>query len=173
MTNLKLEAAIIAVNENRKISKNIIASAKEQLTPYIGKQIFKVDGSLLSKINFNIDIIEDRKIGEYHVSTSFYFENKYNNFRVVVSTRVVGHPDKNNVCKIHQRQEDFFYILDLEGQNVKGINQSDISYLDNVLDMEKVLLAASKVESMKKAYEMAVSEVPTELREVLNINHIR
>ena len=92
---------------------------------------------------------------------------------MVVETRVVGHPDLNNVCKIHQRQQDFFYILDLDGQKVKSLNQSDISYLDNVIDMESVLLSASKVESMKKAYELAVSEIPTELREVLYINHIR
>ncbi len=166
-------AAILALNENRKafnlITKNII----DQLTPYIGKKVFKQDGNFMKNIPYQKLEIPNQIINGFLVSTNFYHEVKYKSFRVIITTTVTGVPDQNNVNRVYQKQEIFSYIFDVVDNDTVLSNLSTNMCEYKEVKTEDVLNAANKVKVMKEAYEAAVSQVPTELRSFLQINHIR
>ena len=171
-----LQTAVTGINLNNDYSKRVISDTVGQLKKYIGQTIFKADGSLLKKIEFERMKDEVHTVNafgfDFYIRSTFYLEVKYNNYRVICSTTVAGGGyDANGVNKNYYRAEDFFNLFVVNDGKLVSIIDEDRTYLSEVIDHDQIISDKQEVERKALEYDQAVKKIPQSLRSVLMIKH--
>lgn len=180
MTKVKataLETTVLAVNLQRDFAKITIADIIQQLTPYIGKEVFKNDGLFLKKIPFVKNEIEGYKINRYGfdfwVNQHYYLTVKYGELSAHLSTTVSGGGyDLIGVNANHNRQENNFYLFKVNGNSLGELIQNDYTYLNEMFYVDAILKIEEEVKAAAKEYERVCDKMPHYFKNVLYIKNI-
>jgi len=173
-----LQAEILCLNTLYAHSKEIINHENAFLAQYVGKKLFKNDGSYLAKIPYQRLHIEKKQITAFGftwwIDTHYWHSVKYNRYEITVKTCVSGGgADKNGVshqCNYQQQTFGLFSIND-EG-TLTGQLEQDREYLNRVYNEAEILAAAKEVEQAAKVYDSVLNKVPYLFRSTLYLQRL-
>lgn len=173
-----LQTNILAANKLNEVIPAIIEYEKVRLLPLMEKDIFKIDGSLKAKYQFNKMSFDSQEIEAYGfkwwVRTTYYTEIKHGEYRIVINVNVSGGgADKNGVNSNSSSHGKTIPLFSVKETTLIVEHQINLSDYDVRYDEETILKAANNVKEAKTAYELAVGAVPYQFRECLYITNIR
>lgn len=172
-----LQTQILCVNTLYSHSKEIIAKEIDFLTPLIGKDILKVDGSFKAKYEHEKTSYK-YKVNDYGfdfwIDTHYHFKSGYGKLSITVTTSVHGGGyDKNGVNCNSNQQSQTFDLFTLDNGILAGIIETDRSYLDTPYNEAEILAAAEKTSEAAKQYDAVLQTVPYLFRDALYLQRLR
>jgi hypothetical protein len=173
-----LQTQILCANSLHKHCIDIIAYELNFLTPFIGLNILKVDGSFKAKYDHEKMqglIYKTVEYGfNYHIDTHYYFTAKYGKLSIeVITSASGGGADKNGVCTGHRqmRKNIDLFALDTNG-NLQPV-EIDKSEISNIYNEADILAAANKIKQAAQQYNNVLHSLPYMFRQTLFIQELR
>lgn len=175
-TATSLQAKILAINIVNKTAKEIQEHETKQLSPFIGSNPLKNEGSFKAKIKhekLNIQSTKFKEFGfEWHTDTSYYLTPKHGYFVAVIRTCVTGGGvDRCGVNKfcIYETKEIDLFKIDSEGNFCENTRICD-DY--SQYDESELLSIAKEIKQAAEIYSQSLAKMPYQFREVLNIERL-
>jgi len=144
-------------------------------TPFVGKDIFKVDGSLKAKYAYNAPSFEGKLPDGSHVSAHCWPEKSYGKFELNVKICVNGGSyDVNPVtafCQYERRSIELFDVKD--GILTASVTNTNKDYLNKEWDASELQAHANKVIEAQKQYEAILDGFPYVFSDVCHIKRIK
>lgn len=178
MKKTDLQIKLLAIATLNCYATKFVQEVEQHLQPHIGKDIFKVDGSLKQKYSFeksSYDGFEGEGENKFHYSAHYWIEVRHN--RVTVETKICvngGSYDVRPSTAYTQYETSSFKLfrIDETGKLMESPNKCSLDkYLTDYTE-DVIKEAAEKVNQAKQAYMKAVEKVPYPFRDVMNIKSI-
>lgn len=170
----QLEVNVIAYNEFYKHAKICFDYEKEFYSQFIGKAIFKVDGTIKEKYKHESQTFDYKLPDGTHFTCNYWFRCEYGRFDINIKTCINGGSyDVKPVTAFCKYTEESYTMFDINanGEIVESAILRDgpqvIEYNQNDL-----LELAAKAKEAAEAYEKAAGEVPYIFRSVLGVQRL-
>ncbi len=170
-----LHYKVVAINLTRDFSAKILKYEIEKLTPLVGADIFKADGSFKKK--FEYDRYENNLMkgtledGTYY-DCHYHYDNSYHSFKIKVRVCVV-HPVNNKHNGTATIYEDCtFYPFNVNEGKLSVPENRDYSYLEKRLDVDTLMRDLQKVRLAAEQYDKAYNLIPHEVRDIMRVKRL-
>jgi hypothetical protein len=151
MTNDRLVARVRAVNLCNEVCGVVFSRLKERLTPFVGRPVVKVDGSLRENVKAALAGIwedyEKRTADGCRVTITTNFHRAGFAWAVYVSAPL-GDPNGDHTV---QSAEQSVYLGDLDGVTLKKLNDCDHARRTDY-SADEIRAQRKKVEELEKVY---------------------
>jgi len=175
MNNVKKtpqEVKVLAINTLFEYAEKYYLHEKSRLTPFIGLDIFKVDGSFKQK--YDATKLSDRlKLADGTFVDAHYWFNHYTNgFDINVKICVNGGSyDVKPVTAFCQYEQQSFTLFNkVDGKLVE--TNKDMSFLKKRYDVNELQTIANEIKEAAKVYEAAYNKMPYLFNDVFNVKRI-
>ena len=168
-----VEVKVLAVNTLYEWAEKFYQYEKQHFQQFVGKAIFKADGSIKSKYEHQKISHEGRLADGTYVHAHYWFTSRYNSFDIHVKICVNGgsYDDKPSTafCQYEERAIELFKINEA-GELVE--NSNDIEWLKKRYDVAELTAIANDVKEAAKVYEAAHEKMPYIFQEVFYIERL-
>lgn len=175
MKKTQLEIKVMAVNQLNKFSREFYAHAMRHFAPFLGQDIFKVDGSLKKKFSYNTPSFEGRLPDGTYINAHCWVSLSHGSFDLTVKICVNGGSyDVQPVtafCQYEQKTIELFTVKN--GILLESEYQKDKSYLEKVYSVEELQTAAADIIEAGKKYAQLVDSFPYIFRDVCGVKALR
>ena len=159
------------INLLNKYAPQVITQVKNQLDRFIGKPIFKADGSWRKVVDWNHPEIKVYGNGK-SVSVMSWLKQEYGYVRLYIKICHNGgkYEDNTYFC-IYQEASIDLYTADENG-NI-GLLDLDLTRFDVRYDLAEMQKQADKAKALAKKFEAEADKVPWQFRDVLDVPRLR
>lgn len=156
------EIKAMAINTLYEYAEKYFNYERERLLPFVGLDIFKVDGSFKQK--YDSPKLSDRltlQDGTF-VDAHYWFNHYSTTFDIHVKICIHGgnYEDKTYFCEYQEQSLTLFDKVD----NKLIDTPKDISWLKNRFDASKMQAIADKIKEAAKVYEAELEKMPYQFR---------
>ena len=171
--NLQLRRKVVSLNYTNEAALNIATKGVIHFRNFIGKDIFKMDGSLTKRASISLteQFIRDTEIGSINHQVAYTkFKREDDELRMVIHTSINGGSwDDRSAFTIHDSET--VGIGRFEGNLLveAKVNRKDIPadhYVDDILHQHRIL------EKARINYEAKLKDINYMVRDVLGIKPI-
>jgi len=171
MKKSNLEVKILAINTLNEYAKKCFEYEKEHFSQFIGKNIFKVDGSIKQKFEHEKLYFKGNLPDGTFFDVHYWFTSSYS-FDICIKICVNGgswdvHPH-TAFCQYETDKLELFALTkekELKESTREGSNFTQYN-IDDIIKGAKI------IEEAKQNYEKALEHVPYIFRDVLYIKRI-
>ena len=167
-----IEIRVLAINTLYEYAAKYYQHEKQRLTPFIGLDIFKVDGSFKQK--HDSPKLSDRtKLDDGTFVDAHYWFNQYStSFDIHVKICINGGSyDTKPTTAFCQYQELSITLFRKEnGKLIAG--DIDVSYLDERYNVDQLTAIANEVKEAAKVYESVYNKMPYLFTDVFNLSRL-
>ena len=163
---------VIALNTLNKYAREFFNYEKEYFNQFIGKNIFKVDGSIKAKFEHEIKSIREKQ-GDIFVYVYYWFEYKYNEFMICVKGCVNGGSyDVQPSTAFCQYEKCTLTLFKTDNEDNLLETVSDTSEIDQVYNLDELEKIAAEIKEAAKVYEMICKKMPYLFNEVFYLQRL-
>lgn len=167
-----VEVKVLAINTLYEYAKLIIEHEKKHFNQFIGKDIFKVDGSLKAKY-------EHEKLtfkGQMNDGTWFNVHSWYQKYSSSFDLKIKvcvngGSYDVKPTTAFCQYEEISTTLYELDNNCLIASNR-DYSYLDKVYNVDELTAISLEIEKAAKEYEKVKDKMPYIFNDVFYIKRL-
>ena len=167
-----VEVKVIAINTLYKHAKEIISYEQEHFSQFIGKNIFKVDGSIKQKYAHEKLSFKGETDGTRY-NVSYYFEVRHGYFDLRMTICVSGGSydvrPSTAFCQYENLTITIFKTNDA-GELANFAN--NLTYLDTVYTVKELSEIANEIKEAAKKYEEVESKMPHQFKSVFSIQRL-
>lgn len=165
------EIKCLSINTLHEHAKTFYEYEKAHFAQFIGKNIFKVDGSIKQKFEHESMKAEGQLPDGTFYNVHYWFECRHGYFDMKIKSCINGgkYDDKTYFCQYDDLQ------LTLFKTNEQGELQpieNDLSYLDARYSAEELTKIAKDIEGAAKVYEKELSRMPYQFREIFYLQRL-
>lgn len=166
------EVKVLAVNTLYEYAEKYYLHEKNRLTPLIGLDIFKVDGSFKAK--YDSPKLSDKlqlDDGTW-VNAHYWFNNL--NYGLDLHVKICvngGSYDVKPVTAFCQYQEQSFTLFNKQDGKLIETDR-DISFLKKRYDVKELQTIANEIKEAAKVYETAYNKMPYLFNDVFDVKRI-
>lgn len=168
-----VEVKVIAINTLYKYAKDIIAYEKKHFDQFIGKGVFKVDGSIKQKFDHEKLTFKGNLNDGTYYDVHYWFDVRSSYFDVNIKVCVNGGSydviPATAFCQ-YDTLNTTLYQLDKEGGLIQC--ERDYTYLDKVYNVTELSEIANEIKDAAKKYEQAASKMPYIFESVFYIQRL-
>ena len=166
------EIHVLAINTLYEYAAKYYQHEKQRLTPFIGLDIFKVDGSFKQKYE-SPKLSDQTKLEDgTFVNAHYWFTHYTNGFDIHVKICINGGSyDVKPVTAFCQYQEQSFTLFKKEDGKLIA-SDIDVSYLNKRYTVDGLAAIAKQVKDAEKVYESAYSKMPHLFTDTFNLRRL-
>ena len=168
-----VEVKVLAINTLYEWAEKFYQYEKQHFQQFIGKAIFKVDGSVKAKFDHEKMSHKGQLPDGTWVNAHYWFTSRYNSFDIHVKICVNGGSydvkPSTAFCQYEEQTVELFKINEA-GELVE--NSNDISWLKKRYDVAELTSTANDVKKAAEVYEAALNKMPWIFREVFYLERL-
>jgi hypothetical protein len=171
MKKSSAEVKCLSLNTLYQYAKEFYEYEKAHFSQFIGKNIFKVDGSFKQKYEHDRMTAKGQLPDGTFYGVHYWFEYSYHTLKMRVKSCINGgtYDDKTYFC---QYDDLTIYIFDTNDNNELQETQPDISYLDKRYNAEELTEISKQIELAALAYDLELSRMPHQFRQVFHLKRL-
>ena len=168
-----IEVKVIALNTLNEYAEKIILHELNHFTKFIGKDVFKVNGTITQKYeNEKLDFKGTLPDGTHYTAHSWLSFSRYSGLQVTVKICVNGgsydvHPS-TAFCQYEQLTTT---LLNTDNGVLLETN-NDFSYLKKRYDIKELIAISKEIENAAKVYEDIYNKMPYQFTDVFYISRL-
>lgn len=166
------EVKVLSINTLNQYAEQFFLYEKEYFRQFIGKDIFKVDGSIKAKFDHEKQSFRGQLPDGTFVDAHYWFTSNYGYFDIHVKICVNGGSyDVKPATAFCQYEEMALTLFKIEAGKLIDTD-TDITHLKeryNLSDLQKI---AAEIGEAKKIYEAAENKMPYRFKDVFYIGRI-
>jgi len=176
MKKSNTEVKVMAMNILNKYSKQAISYYNDMLTPFIGKDIFKVDGSIKKKYDFDRFSYEGKDPEGNHISVQSWIT--INRGWVELTVKICINGGSYDVqpttafCQYENRTFDIFSIEPATGYLIPATREEDRTYLDTIYNLEDLNKIAADIKQAAEQYRKELDKMPYYFKDVYYLERL-
>lgn len=166
------EIKVLAINTLYEYAQKYINHEKERLTPFIGLDVFKVDGSFKQKYD-SPKLSDKLQLADgTWVDAHYWFKHYSTDFGICVKICVNGGSyDVKPTTAFCQYEEQYFSLFNkVDGKLVA--TEIDRDYLNTRYDVAQLTSIANTIKEAAKVYEAAADKMPYIFRDTFYLDRL-
>lgn len=174
MKKSQKEIKVLAINTLYEYAQQFLSYEKDHFKQFLGKNIFKVDGSVMAKYQHERMSINTQLSDGTHVSANYWFESRYS-FDIVVKICVNGGSyDVQPVTAFTQYEQMTITIFDIDKKDgsICEARQQEYEWLNKRFTVEQLQQQAAEVQEIAKQYESASNAFPYLFKQTFDIERL-
>jgi hypothetical protein len=169
----QLEIKVLAINLFNEFATIAVAYENEHFKQFLGKDIFKVDGSVKQKYQHEPQTFKGTLKDGTHYNFHYWFSPSKSSFNMTMKICINGgsydlHPS-NAFCLYHETTTELF--AKENGVLIESTRQRHD--FTKRFSVDELLKANEAVKQAEEAFNEAKKSVPYDFHSVLNIGYIR
>jgi len=166
------EVKVLAINTLYQYAKQFFEYEKQHFSQFIGKDIFKVDGSIKAKFEHDKLSFTGTLEDGTNVNAHYWFTSKYNCFDIHIKICVNGGSydvkPSTAFCQYEETTLTMFKIV----ENNLIETPANIDFLNTRYDVETLVKIAADIKEAAKIYEAAENKMPYLFKGVFDIERL-
>lgn len=168
------EVKVLAVNTLNEYAEKFYNYEREYFSQFLGKDIFKVDGSIKQKFDHEKQDFKGQLLDGTHVTANYWFAVGYGSFDIKIKICVNGggHDVQPNTafCQYEEMTLTLFSVKD--GLLTEPEHKTDISHLSTRYKLEDLKAIAKEIEKAAENYKKTADKMPYRFNDVFWIERL-
>jgi len=166
------EIKVMAINVLHEYAEKFYNYEKQHFAQFIGKDIFKVDGSVKAKFEHEKISHRGQLPDGTFLDAHYWFENRYGDFTINVKICINGGSydvtPTTAFCQYEEMRLTLFQTKDGQLQPT----ETDISHLQTRYNLDDLKTIAKEIEQAAAAYKRAADKMPYRFNDVFWIERL-